>query len=95
MKADPQSVLRKLKIARGQLNGVIRMIEENAYCVDICTQLMASESLIKKANRQVLEAHIQGCVRDALTSGNGENPDPKQNDKVDEALSLLSRMLSL
>ena len=44
MKADKKSVAHKIKIARGQLDGVLKMIEEDQYCVDISTQLLAAQA---------------------------------------------------
>lgn len=88
MKADQASVVHKLKIARGQLDGILKMVEDNRYCIDISNQLAATEKLLKNVNRQILEAHIRGCVRDALRLDDGET-----NAKVEEALGLLERMM--
>lgn len=63
MQADSKTVLNLLKTARGQLDGVIRMVEEDRYCIDISNQLMAIESLVAKTNATVLKAHVEGCVR--------------------------------
>lgn len=66
MRADRDSVRRKLKIARGQLDGILQMIDDDRYCVDISNQLLATQSLLKSANQQIMRAHIEGCVREAL-----------------------------
>lgn len=66
MKADHKSVERKLKIARGQIDGILQMIEDDRYCVDISNQLLATQALLKRANQQIVQAHIQNCVREAL-----------------------------
>ena len=47
MRADHDRVLRKLKIARGQLDGLIRMVEEDRYCVEISNQLLATQALLQ------------------------------------------------
>ena len=86
MRADKDSVSRKLKIARGQIDGILRMIEEDRYCVEISTQLAATQALLKKANQEILQAHIRGCVKEALESG---DPEPK----LEEALHLLEKMV--
>ena len=88
MKADKDSTLRKLKIARGQLDGIMRMIEEDRYCVDISTQLMSTLSLLKNVNREILQAHIRSSVREALESD-------KEIPKLEEALSVLEKMAEL
>lgn len=85
MKADKQSVSRKLKIARGQLDGILRMVEDDRYCVDISTQLLATQALLKKVNQEILQAHIRSCVKDALKT---DTPNPK----LEEALALLEKM---
>ncbi len=85
MKADKAEVSRKIKIARGQLDGILRMIEDDRYCVDISYQLIATQSLLKRANKDILQAHIRNCVREALQT---DEPNPK----IEEALKLLERM---
>ena len=74
MKADREQVLSLLKTARGQMDGILKMVEEDRYCLDVSNQLMATQSILKKANRQVLRAHVDCCVRQAMESG---DPDGK------------------
>ena len=69
MMADHKSVTRMLKTARGQIDGILRMVEEDRYCVDISTQLMATQALLARINADVLKAHIEGCVTSAIESG--------------------------
>ncbi len=88
MKADKDKTLRKLKIARGQLDGIMKMIEDDRYCVDISTQLMSTLSLLKNVNREILQAHIRSCVREALESD-------RENPKLEEALAVLEKMSEL
>ena len=64
MKADKQQITRLLKTARGQLDGLLRMVEEDRYCIDISNQLMATDAILRKANREVLRAHLEGCVKE-------------------------------
>ena len=68
MKADHAQVTRLLKTARGQLDGILKMVEEDRYCLDVSNQLMATQSILKKANRMVLRAHLDCCVREAIDS---------------------------
>ena len=63
MMADHKSVTRMLKTARGQIDGILRMVEEDRHCVDISTQLMATQALIARINADV------GCVTSAIESG--------------------------
>lgn len=86
MKADHAQVLRLLKTARGQLDGIIRMVEEDRYCIDISNQLMATQSLLGKVNNQVLQAHVSCCVKEAVESG-----DPEE--KLEEIATLLEKLI--
>ena len=72
MMADRDRTVRLLKTARGQIDGILRMVEDDRYCIDISTQLMATESLIARINADVLKAHIEGCVRTAADAGTPE-----------------------
>ena len=87
MKADKEKISRAIKIARGQLDGVLRMIEEDRYCVDISNQLLATQALLKRVNQEILRAHIRGCVRDGLHT---DEPNPK----LEEALQLLEKLVT-
>lgn len=86
MQADKAPVTRLLKTARGQLEAVLKMIDDDRYCIDISNQILATEALLKKANREVLRGHLEHCVKDALQSGNGEK------EKIDELMSILEKM---
>ena len=84
MKAKKDDITHKLKIARGQIDGILQMIEEDRYCVDISTQLQSVQALLKSVNQQILQAHIRNCVREALQT-DAENP------KLEEALNYLKK----
>ncbi len=85
MKADHDQIRQLLKTARGQMDGILKMVDEDRYCLDISNQLMATQSILKKANRMVLRAHIDCCVRQAVENG---NPD----EKLDELTALLDKL---
>ncbi len=86
MKADKAKVSKLLKTAKGQIDGILRMIEEGRYCVDISNQIMATQAVLKKANLEVLTAHCKSCVAGAST--------PKQKDeKIEEIIALLSKLI--
>ena len=82
MRADHENVTRLLKTARGQIDGILKMVEEDRYCLDVSNQIMAAQSVLKRANRMVLAAHMECCVREAVANG-----DP------DETLQELSKLL--
>ena len=87
MKADKAHITRSIKIARVQLDGILRMIEEDRYCVDISNQLLATQALLKRVNQEILRAHIRGCVREGLHT---DEPNPK----LEEALQLLEKLVT-
>ena len=86
MKARKRDISHKLKIARGQLDGILQMVNEDRYCVDISNQILATQALLRSANQQILQAHIRTCVREALQT-DADNP------KLEEALKLLEKMM--
>ena len=69
MMADHDKVSRMLKTARGQIDGILKMVDDDRYCIDISTQLMATQALIARINADVLKAHVEGCVKCAAESG--------------------------
>ena len=86
MQADKQRITRLLKTARGQVDGIIKMVEEDRYCIDIAHQLMATEALLNKVNKEILTAHLKVCV-------NGAASKEERDEKVEELVSLLGRIL--
>ena len=62
------------------------MIEEDRYFGDISNQLLAAQAVLKRANQEILHAHIRSCVREGLHS---EEPNPK----LEEALQLLEKLI--
>ena len=58
MHADKKKTIRKLKTVGGQIDGLIKMIEDDRYCIDISNQIMASISILKNINKEVLQAHL-------------------------------------
>ena len=67
MQADKAKINRLLKTARGQIEGILKMVEEDRYCMDISHQLMATEAILNKANKEILTAHLKSCVTNAKT----------------------------
>ena len=86
MQADAKKVLRLLKTARGQIDGIVKMVEEDRYCIDISTQVMATEALLKRANKEILSAHLEHCVKDAANEAEREQ-------KIEEFVDTLGRIL--
>lgn len=63
------SILNRLKTARGHLEGVIRMVEDDAYCPDVMKQLSAVQGSLERASRLVLRNHLETCVAAAMQAG--------------------------
>ncbi|WP_115715695.1 metal-sensing transcriptional repressor [Amedibacterium intestinale] len=72
MTPEREKALKNLKTAKGQLEGIIKMIEEERYCIDISNQILASTALLKKANLHILSGHLHSCVKQAIQQGDSE-----------------------
>lgn len=88
MRADKVQVSRLLKTARGQIDGILRMIEKDEYCIDISNQIMACEAVLHKTNKVVIRAHLEGCVADAFAEGDEE----KRQEKIDELIAIMEKL---
>ena len=86
MRADKEKVARILKTARGQIDGILKMIEEDRYCIDISNQVLAAEAMLKKANREIIKGHMEGCIKEALESDDGDK-------KIEEFLQTLDKLM--
>ena len=64
MKHD--NALRRLKTVEGHIRGIERMVEEEAYCIDIIRQNQAVISALKKVNQLILKDHLDSCVTTAI-----------------------------
>ena len=71
-KNTQERILHRLKIARGHLNKVIKMVERDDYCIDVMHQMQAVESGLKETGNLLLENHLKCCVADAIKEGNAE-----------------------
>ncbi len=85
MKADREKVELLLKTAKGQLDGILKMVEEDRYCMDISNQILAVTSILNKINREIIRAHMQHCVKKAFQSGGEE-------EKIAELIALFDKM---
>lgn len=85
MQADKATINRLLKTARGQIDGIIKMVEEDRYCMDISNQLLAADAILRKANKEVIRGHIKGCVKAAFEDGN-------EDKKIDELIEMMDKI---
>ena len=86
MMVDAKTVTRLLKTARGQLDGILKMVEDDRYCIDISQQIMATEAILNRANKEILAAHLKHCVQEAAS-------DEVRAAKIDEFTQTLGRIL--
>ncbi len=89
MQADKTKVIRLLKTVKGQIEGLIKMVEDDRYCIDISTQVLASQSLLKRVNLEILKAHFSHCVKKSFESGS----DKEKNEKLEEMTTILEKLL--
>jgi len=86
MNEDRNKALQSLKTAKGQIEASIKMIEDDRYCIDISNQILATQSLLKKADILIIRQHLNHCVKDAFATD-------KADEKLDEVMDLLSRII--
>jgi CsoR family transcriptional regulator, copper-sensing transcriptional repressor len=79
-------IINSLKTARGQIDGILKMIEDERYCIDISKQIFAAQSLLKKANMKILKNHMHTCVACAMQEGKG-------NEKIEEIIYILEKYI--
>ncbi len=86
MNEEKRKALQALKTARGQVDGVIRMLEEERYCMDISNQILATSAVLKRANLLILKQHMNNCLVQAINDDNAE-------EKVQELLEIMSKIM--
>lgn len=84
---EKKKAFQALKTSKGQIEGIMKMIEDGRYCIDISNQIIAAQALLKKANLLILKQHLNHCVKDAFLHNSGE-------EKVDEIMTLLGKLLN-
>ena len=84
--SDKEAVIRRLARIEGQVGGLRRMVEEEAYCVDVLTQVAAVTKALEGVSLKLLTDHTNHCVRDAVATGGAE-----ADEKVDELMTAVER----
>lgn len=77
-----QKAALNLKTAYGQIDGILKMIEEDRYCIDVSKQILSAQSLLRKANLEILRGHIKTCVKDAIKKG-------QEDEKIEEIFNII------
>jgi len=63
---NDSDTLRRLKTIEGHLGGIIKMVQENSYCIDVIRQIQAVEAALNKVSAKILEGHLNSCVITAV-----------------------------
>jgi DNA-binding FrmR family transcriptional regulator len=86
--ATREAVATRLKRIEGQVGGLLRMVEEDRYCVDVLTQIAAVRAALHKVEEEILRDHVGHCVAAAFASGDTED----QRRKVEELVETIGRI---
>ncbi len=78
-------LMNRLNRIEGQIRGIKKMLDENAYCTDVLTQSAAVGAAVDAFNRELLESHISTCVVNNIRNGNGE--------AADELINIIKRLM--
>lgn len=80
-----KSLINRLNRIEGQIRGIKGMVEKNAYCTDIITQVAAANSALNAFNKELLESHIKSCVSEDIRNGKDET--------VEELVELIKKLM--
>lgn len=67
------------------MDGILKMVEDDRYCMDISNQILATLSILKKANSEIVKAHMEGCIKEAFQNGN-------EQEKINEIIILMDKL---
>ena len=87
MQADARAVHNRLRRIEGQVRGLQRMVDEDAYCVDILTQVAAVQTALEQVAVNVLDGHVRHCVADAVAGTDAGDAEAK----LDELMAAVRR----
>lgn len=82
---EKATLINRLKRIEGQIRGIIGMVEKDAYCADILTQVSAVSSAVDSFSVSLLDSHVKSCVTDDIRSG--------REDVLDELMTIIGRMV--
>lgn len=88
MQADNAAIRTRLRRIEGQVRGLERMVDEDAYCIDILTQISSASRALQAVALELLDAHLDHCVRGAIDGGG-----PDADAKIAEASAAIARLV--
>ena len=80
--------IRRLRRIEGQVRGLQRLVEDDAYCIDVLTQISSVTKSLQSVGLGLLDEHLRHCVRHAVTESEDSG-----DDKIDEAVAAVARLL--
>lgn len=86
--ANKDDVLKRLRRIEGQVRGLQRLVEEDAYCIDVLTQVSATTKALQSFALTMMDDHLHSCVADAIAQGGDQ-----AQDKIAEASQAIARMV--
>jgi DNA-binding FrmR family transcriptional regulator len=87
MQSDARAITNRLRRIEGQVRGLQRMVEQDAYCVDVLTQVAAVQTALEQVAVHVLDGHVRHCVADAVSGGD----EAEATAKLDELMAAVQR----
>jgi CsoR family transcriptional regulator, copper-sensing transcriptional repressor len=84
---DKEKIRNRLRRIEGQVRGLQRMVDEEAYCVDVLTQIGSVVSALEKVGAILLKDHVEHCVRESIEKGEGAD------EKIEELTDAVERFL--
>ena len=85
---DKDAILKRLRRVEGQVRGLQRMVDEDAYCIDVLTQVSAATKALQAVALELLDDHLDHCVRQAVAEGGSE-----ADAKLSEASAAIARLV--
>lgn len=82
---ERKNLTNRLSRIEGQVRGIKGMVESDAYCVDILTQVMAVQSALNSFNKMLLASHIKSCVEESVRLG--------EEEKIDELVETIKKLM--
>jgi DNA-binding FrmR family transcriptional regulator len=80
-----KNALTRLKRVEGQVRGIMKMVEEEQYCIDIINQITAAEKALSGVARIIMKRHVESCVSSAIIQGEGQT-------KIDELINAVFKI---
>ncbi len=82
---EQKELLKRLKLAEGQIRGIQNMVENDAYCPDILIQVSAVTAALNSFSKKLLACHIRSCVSEDIRAGN--------DSAIDELVDVLQKLM--